>query len=40
MLHSKEGYVKAEEMVIRKVIQDQMIPAAVIPLIEQELEMI
>ena len=30
----------SEEMVIRKVIHDQMIPAAVIPLIEQELEMI
>ena len=40
LLHSLEGYAKAEEMVIRKVIHDQMIPAAVIPLIEQELEMI
>lgn len=40
LLHSREGYAKAEEMVIRKVIHDQMIPAAVIPLIEQELEMI
>lgn len=39
LLHSKEGYKKAEEMVIRKVLHDQMIPAAVIPLIEQELEM-
>lgn len=40
LLQSKEGYKKAEEMVIRKVLHDQMIPAAVIPLIEQELEMI
>jgi hypothetical protein len=40
LLHSREGYAKAEEMVIRKVLHDQMIPAAVIPLIEQELEMI
>ena len=40
LLLSREGYSKAEEMVIRKVIHDQMIPAAVIPLIEQELEMI
>ena len=40
LLHTKEGYAKAEEMVIRKVIHDQMIPAAVIPLVEQELEMI
>ena len=40
LLLNREGYAKAEEMVIRKVIHDQMIPAAVIPLIEQELEMI
>ena len=40
LLHNKEGYKKAEEMIIRKVLHDQMIPAAVIPLIEQELEMI
>lgn len=40
LLHTKEGYAKAEELVIRKVIHDQLIPAAVIPLLEQELDMI
>ena len=40
LLHTKEGYAKVEEMVIRKVIHDQLIPAAVIPLLEQELDMI
>ena len=40
MVNYKNGYNKVEEMVIRKVIHDQMVPAAVIPLIEQELEMI
>jgi hypothetical protein len=39
LVNSKYGYSKVEEMVIRKVIHDQMVPAAVIPLIEQELEM-
>lgn len=40
IIQSKDGYSKAEEMVIRKVLYDQMIPSAVIPLIESELEMI
>lgn len=39
LVNSVYGYNKVEEMVIRKVIHDQMVPAAVIPLIEQELEM-
>lgn len=40
LVNSNNGYSKVEEMVIRKAIHDQMVPAAVIPLIEQELEMI
>jgi DNA repair protein RadC len=40
LVNNKIGYSKVEEMVIRKVIHDQMVPAAVIPLIEQELEMV
>lgn len=40
LVNSKNGYSKVEEMVIRKVIHDHMVPAAVIPLIEQELDMI
>jgi DNA repair protein RadC len=40
IIQSKDGYKKVEEMVIRKVLHDQMIPSAVIPLIESEMEMI
>ncbi len=40
LVNSVYGYSKVEEMVIRKVIHDQMVPAAVIPLLEQELEMV
>ena len=40
MMQSPQGYEQVEQMVIRKVLHDQMVPAAVIPLIESELEMI
>jgi hypothetical protein len=40
MMQSPQGYEQAEEMVIRKVLHDQMVPAAVIPMLESELEMI
>jgi hypothetical protein len=40
MIQTKEGYAHAEEMIIRKVLHDQLLPAAVIPLIEQEFDMI
>jgi hypothetical protein len=40
MMQSPQGYEQVEQMVIRKVLHDQMVPAAVIPMIESELEMI
>jgi DNA repair protein RadC len=40
MIQTESGYRSAEEMIIRKVLHDQMIPSAVIPLIEQQLDMI
>lgn len=40
MMQNKAGYARVETMVIRKVMHDQMIPSAVIPLLESELDMI
>lgn len=40
MLQSKQGYQQIEKMVIDKVLHDQMVPAAVIPLLESEMQLI
>jgi hypothetical protein len=40
MLSTREGYCDAEEQVIRRVLHDGLVPEAVIPLIEQEMEMV
>jgi carbonic anhydrase/acetyltransferase-like protein (isoleucine patch superfamily) len=40
MMQSPKGYEQVEQMVINKVLHDQMVPAAVIPLLETELEMV
>lgn len=40
MMQSPQGYEQAEQMVILKVLHDQMVPAAVIPMLESEMEMI
>lgn len=40
MMQTPQGYEQVEQMVIHKVLHDQMVPAAVIPMIESELEMI
>jgi len=40
MMQSPQGYEQVEQMVINKVLYDQMVPAAVIPLLETELEMV
>lgn len=40
MMQSPGGYEQAEQMVIHKVLHDQMVPAAVIPMLESEMEMI
>ncbi len=40
MMQSPQGYEQVEQMVIHKVLHDQMVPAAVIPLIESEFQMI
>jgi uncharacterized membrane protein YcgQ (UPF0703/DUF1980 family) len=40
MMQSPQGYEQVEQLVIDKVLHDQMVPAAVIPLIETELTMI
>ena len=40
MMQSPQGYEQTEQMVIRKVLHEQMVPAAVIPLLESEMEMI
>lgn len=40
MMQSPQGYEQVEQMVIDKVLHDQMVPAAVIPLLETELTMI
>jgi hypothetical protein len=40
MMQSPQGYEQVEQMVIRKVLHDQMVPAAVIPMLESEMEMI
>lgn len=39
MMQSPQGYEQVEQMVIDKVLHDQMVPAAVIPLLETELTM-
>jgi DNA repair protein RadC len=40
IIQSKEGYLQVENMVIEKVLHDQMIPAAIIPLLESEMQLI
>jgi hypothetical protein len=40
MMQSPQGYEQTEQMVIRKVLHEQMVPAAVIPMLESEMEMI
>jgi DNA repair protein RadC len=40
MLSTREGYCDAEEQVIRRVLHDGLVPEAVIPMIEQEMEMV
>ena len=40
MMQSPLGYEQVEQMVIQKVLHEQMVPAAVIPMLESELEMI
>jgi hypothetical protein len=40
MMQSPQGYEQVEQMVINKVLHDQMVPAAVIPLLETEREMV
>ena len=40
MLQSKLGYQQIEKLVIEKVLHDQMVPAAVIPLLESEMQLI
>jgi hypothetical protein len=40
MLTTPGGYLEAEQMVIQRVLHDQLVPEAVIPLIEQEMEMV
>ena len=40
MMQSPQGYEQVEQMVIHKVLHDQMVPAAVIPLLESELQMV
>jgi DNA repair protein RadC len=40
MMQSPQGYEQVEQLVIHKVLHDQMVPAAVIPLLESEYQMI
>jgi hypothetical protein len=40
MLTTPGGYLEAEQLVIQRVLHDQLVPEAVIPLIEQEMEMV
>ena len=40
MIQTPQGYAETEKMIINKVIHDHMVPAAVIPILESELEMI
>jgi hypothetical protein len=40
MIQTPQGYAAAEKMIIHKVIHDQMIPAAVIPILESEMSML
>ena len=40
MIQTPQGYAETEKMIINKVIHDLMVPAAVIPILESELEMI
>ncbi len=40
MMQSPQGYEQVEQLVIDKVLHDQMVPAAVIPILETELTMI
>jgi|GEM_PF-251233 len=40
ILSTQEGYRQAEEIVIRRVLHDGLVPEAIIPLVEQEMEMV
>ncbi len=40
MIQTPQGYEETEKMIINKVLHDHMVPAAVIPILESELEMI
>jgi DNA repair protein RadC len=40
MIQTPQGYAAAEKMIIHKVIHNQMIPAAVIPILESEMSML
>lgn len=40
MMQSPQGYEQVEQLVIEKVLHDQMVPAAVIPMLESEFSMI
>jgi len=40
LMQSPQGYEHVEQMVIDKVLHDQMVPAAVIPLLETQLDMV
>ena len=40
MMQSPQGYEQVEQLVIDKVLHDQMVPAAVIPMLETEYSMI
>ncbi len=40
MIRTPQGYEETEKMIINKVLHDHMVPAAVIPILESELEMI
>jgi DNA repair protein RadC len=40
MMHTPNGYAQVEKMVIDRVLKSQLVPAAVIPMIESDLDMI
>jgi hypothetical protein len=40
MMHSSNGYAQVEKMVIDRVLHSQLVPAAIIPMIESDLDMI
>lgn len=40
MMHSSNGYAQVEKMVIDRVLKSQLVPAAIIPMIESDLDML